>query len=144
MTRMTAATVVLIPDPDPAMAVVSERFLAHVPHAIVVDAVEGSGDHATRTCAALASRDLAPPLVICAVGSACVMLPAIARSQRSLHRRVVEYVLLDPQLPTVSDAWPDAPVTVFCDVASEASLQARLRGWDVLRVEEIADWRESD
>jgi hypothetical protein len=46
---------------------------------------------------------------------------------------VSEYVLIDPVLPTVSDSWPDAPVTVVTDdTDGQASLQGRLRGWQLL------------
>ncbi len=70
-------------------------------------------------------------------------LPAVARSQGAQHRRTEEYVLLDPELPSVSDTWPDARVTVVCDPASDASIQARLRGWDLLEVQDVHQWEPS-
>ena len=44
-----------------------------------------------------------------------------------------EYVLIDPGLPTVTDTWPDAPVTVVTDDADgRAARQGSLRGWRLL------------
>jgi hypothetical protein len=84
-------------------------------------------------CAAINLLDPQPPLVIVAEGAQALMLPAIALSQRAAHRRVSEYVLIDPDLPPVTDSWPDAPVTVVSsDESSDASIQGRLRGWTVL------------
>jgi hypothetical protein len=86
-----------------------------------------------RICAAINLRDPTPPLVVVAHGDHALLLPAIALSQRTAHRRVSEYVLIDPVLPTVSDSWPDAPVTVVTDdTDGQASLQGRLRGWQLL------------
>ena len=85
-----------------------------------------------RICAAINLLDPAPPLVIVAEGSLALMLPAVALSQRSARRRVAEYVLVDPELPPVTDGWPDAPVTVISSGdSSDASIQGRLRGWTV-------------
>lgn len=117
-----------------------DEFVAQHPDTAVVRPEPGSTDLAVRTCAAITALQPSPPLVIVAAGSMARTLPAVARSQAAHHRRVVEYVLLDPELPPVSDAWPDARVTVVCGVDSEASLQARLRGWDVLRPEDLPSW----
>lgn len=86
-----------------------------------------------RVCAAITLLDPAPPLIIVAEGPLALMLPAVALSQRSVHRRVSEYVLVDPALPLVTDSWPDAPVTVVTDDAeSPAARQGSLRGWRLL------------
>lgn len=124
---------------SPADGLVDE-FVARHPETVVVQPEAGVTDLAVRTCAAITALQPSPPLVIIAAGSMTRTLPAVARSQAAHHRRVVEYVLLDPELPPVSDAWPDARVTVVCGVDSEASLQARLRGWDVLRPEDLPSW----
>jgi hypothetical protein len=85
-----------------------------------------------RICAAINLLEPEPPLVIVAEGALALLLPAVALSQRSSRRRVAEYVLLDPELPPVTDGWPDAPVTVLSsDNSSDASIQGRLRGWTV-------------
>lgn len=129
---MTDPSVVVLVDhdeSDEALSFVGLRYRSFT----LIDASDG----ASRTCAAINEAAPASPVVIVAVGRAALTLPAVARSQRAMHRLVLEYVLLDPHLPAVSDAWPDARVTVACDVDSEASLQARLRGWDVLRIEDL-------
>lgn len=122
------------------MSGLSGAFLAQHPGTSIVRPEPGSTDIAVRTCAAITALAPTPPLVVAAEGTMARTLPAVARSQAAHHRRVIEYVLLDPELPPVSDTWPDARVTVVCDVDSEASLQARLRGWDVLRPEDLASW----
>ena len=92
-----------------------------------------------RTCAAITLLDPRPPLVIVAEGALALMLPAIALSQRSVHRRVSEYVLIEPELPPVTDGWPDAPVTLVTDdAASTAARQGSLRGWRLLTHAEYA------
>lgn len=111
-------------------------FVQHTPSARSVDASFGEAS----ACAAINELDPAPPLIIVAAGRAALVIPAVARSQRSMHRLVLEYLLLDPELPPVTETWPDARVTVVCDVDSEESLHARLRGWDVLRWEDLAEW----
>ena len=100
---------------------------------------------AARLCAAITAHDPRPPLVIVVAGSLARVLPAIALAQRSSHRRVAEYVLLDPVLPPVTDGWPDAPVTVVVDDESaDASVQGRLRGWTVLTSAAFAAWTPAD
>lgn len=129
---MTDPSVVVLVDQGEsaeALRLVGLRY----PSFTLIDASDG----ASSTCAAINEVAPASPVVIVAVGRAALTLPAVARSQRAMHRLVLEYVLLDPDLPPVSDTWPDARVTVACDVDSEASLQARLRGWDVLSVEDL-------
>jgi hypothetical protein len=85
---------------------------------------------AARLCAAINARGPQPPLTIVAAGALARHLPAVALSQRSNHRTVERYVLVDPELPAVTDSWPDAPVTLVSD-DDWLSMQGRLRGWDV-------------
>ena len=67
------------------------------------------------------------------------LLPSIALSQRSSHRTVEAYVLVDPDLPPVTDSWPDAPVVMVSD--DEWLLtQARLRGWDLVERADLPAW----
>lgn len=84
-----------------------------------------------RICASIRLLDPPGPLVVVAFGSGALHLPAVALAQRSTHRRVVAYLLIEPELPKVGDVWPDAPVSV---VSSDdwTSTQARLRGWELL------------
>lgn len=94
---------------------------------------------AARMCAAIHALRPEPPLVIVADGELARLLPSVALSQRSSHRPVVGYVLVEPVLPPVTDGWPDAPVTVVTDdPASDASVQGRLRGWRVLTSQQYA------
>lgn len=134
----------LLDDNDPGHALLREAFLAQHPESITIDVGQGGVEAATRACADINALDLGNRLVVAALGSAALVLPAVSRSQRAQHRHIVEYLLLDPQLPVVTDAWPEARVCVICEVSAEASLQARLRGWDVLRPEEIGDWQRPD
>lgn len=136
-------TILLLVDDDPRHADLQEAFLVRHPGAITIAPVPGDADVATRTCAAINGATPVPPLVIAATGAAALTLPAVARSQAAQHRRTEEYVLLDPDLPAVTDTWPDARVTVVCDADSDASIQARLRGWDLLELEEVHHWQPS-
>ena len=98
-----------------------------------------------RMCAAINLLDPPPPLVIVAEGDLALLLPAIALSQRSARRRVSEYVLIDAELPPVTDGWPDAPVTVVTDDSQGAAArQGSLRGWRVLRHEQWAEQQDGD
>jgi len=91
----------------------------------------------THVAAQLAST--AEHLVLVFHGEMSVHAPAIGFSRRSLRRPAVGYVLIDPVMPTIGGDygdWPDAPVTVVItdsanELAKEASLQSRLRGWKV-------------
>jgi hypothetical protein len=81
----------------------------------------------------------AEELILVFVGEVCIYAPAIGFSRRSLRRPAVGYILIDPVMPKIGgdySDWPDAPVTVIItdqasDLAKEASLQAKLRGWTV-------------
>ena len=99
-----------------------------------------AGRSPTRVCAAILAMAPAPPLIIAAAGDAALLVPAVARAQRAAHRQVVEYLLVEPTMPTVTDSWPDAPVTVVTGQADggPAGL-ARLRGWVVLAASD--PWR---
>lgn len=132
--------ILLLADEESRGDGLARAFVTQHPSTALVQPEHGSTDLSVRTCAAITALAPSPPLVVVAEGPMARTLPAVARSQAAHHRRVVEYVLLEPDLPPVSDAWPDARVTVVCGVDSEASLQARLRGWDVLRPEDLESW----
>lgn len=95
----------------------------------------------TRMCAAIGMLAPQAPLLVVAHGALALLLPAVALAQRSAHRRVRGYLLVEPDLPPVTDGWPDAPVTI---AASEAEgwlgVQARLRGWDLIDVADVPAW----
>jgi hypothetical protein len=105
---------------------------------------QGPGTDWARTCAEIARLSPASPLTIVAFGTAALQLPHVAIAQRSMHRRIGEYLLVRPNLPVVTDSWPDAPVTVYCDTSDETLIQARLRGWAVHPVEQLPDWRPAE
>ncbi len=122
---MTTGTVLVLADVDP------------------VDGPESS--LSARICAAINLIAPEPPLTIVAEREWAQLLPAVALSQRVAHRRVAGYLLIDPLLPAVSDAWPDAPVTVATDdPESDASVQGRLRGWTVVMTDALQDWSPDD
>jgi hypothetical protein len=74
--------------------------------------------------------------VIVAYGSSCALLPAVALAQRTAHRRVSAYVLVDPHPPASTDTWPDAPVTVVTEDAQTARVST-LRGWSVSELDVV-------
>jgi hypothetical protein len=130
------AFVVLPPVPDDL-----HRHLAGVTEAVhVIDPAPGP-DHAlaARVCAGISRSEPSSPLVILAAGRGALLLPAVARAQHSAHRRVVAYLLLEPELPPVSDTWPDAPVAVVSD-DEWVTTQVRLRGWDLCGPDRVQDW----
>ncbi len=98
-----------------------------------------------RICAAISQLAVAPPLHVVAFGPAALFLPSVGLAQRTARRRIVEYVLVDPQVPPVSDSWPDAPVTAFVtDLAARSTAQVRLRGWQVEPAATLPAWRPLD
>ena len=73
------------------------------------------------------------------------MLPSVALAQRAAGRRVAEYVMVDPDIPMVTDSWPDAPVVLYVsDPHSPASRQARLRGWTVHALGDLGGWEPAN
>lgn len=100
----------------------------------VIDGLPGAMDvhgvTATEVCGDLVRRDPEPPLIVIAHGSSCGLLPAVALAQRTAHRRVGAYVVVDPVAPASTDTWPDAPVHVITADAQIARM-AGLRGWSV-------------
>ncbi len=138
------ATVLLLPgtghDPELASSLGAEDTTV-----VRIQPVEGpEASLAARVCAAIAVVAPEPPLVIVASGADALLLPAVALAQRSAHRRVTHYVLVEPELPVVNDSWPDAPVTVVSDEDGWVGAQARLRGWRLIGSSQLATWRAED
>ena len=129
------ATIAFLPEIDSPNALASQITLAATP--LVISPPTESVRWVTHVASQLAST--AQPLILVFHGEASVHAPAIGFSRRSLRRPAVGYVLIDPVMPTIGGDygdWPDAPVTVVItdaanDLAKEASLQSRLRGWKV-------------
>ncbi len=144
---MGAATVIVLPGGDPA-ARSRLRSLVDAPdrtwQILELPADDGpAATHPTRVCAAIAMAAPAAPLVVAAAGDGALLLPAVARAQFAAHRRVEEYLLVRPDLPPVSDTWPDAPVTVVVDDAGDLiTSMVRLRGWTLLVGAD--PWRPAD
>lgn len=81
-----------------------------------------------RVCAAIRDRDPLEPVLVIAPAASTAILPAVALAQRSAHRMVASYVLVDPDADPTGSDWPDAPVHIL-DTSGDAADRARLRGW---------------
>jgi hypothetical protein len=92
---------------------------------------------------ALATAAVEPPLLLVLAGDSGALAPALGFSQRAARRDVVGYVLVDAALPSLETPgvdWPDAPVTYVASphAPEGGAAQARLRGWDVVTVDDLA------
>ena len=138
---MTTGTVVSLPDGDGPDSIARRPGLSSGwPMWEVLPGPGPESTRAARICAAINREDPASPITLMAFGPTALLLPSIAVAQRAAHRRVMEYVLVEPEVPPVSEAWPDAPVTVFTDGESSP---AALRGWTVLPTSDLATWAPS-
>ena len=81
-----------------------------------------------RICADIHRLDPPDPIVFVVRGALAEVLPSIAFAQRTAHRTVAGYVLIDPVFPNPAADWPDAPVMVLGSTQF-AERDARLRGW---------------
>lgn len=87
---------------------------------------------------------VAAPIVVVCHSEAARLLPALAFSQRSSHRLINGYVIIDGPTPAPAQEWPDAPVwwvlTPDADTElAEKALTARLRGFQVVETPTPAD-----
>lgn len=78
------------------------------------------------------------PLVIVTEGDRSLLLPGVSLAQRAARRPVLAYVLVDPELPPVSEQWPDARVHVVGRAGFELRA-AELRGWDIHDADDLPD-----
>lgn len=130
------AVVAFLPTEDAVNPFANSVSLATSP--FVVEPPNPEAKWVSHVAAKLAST--AEPLILVFNGQTCIHAPAIGFSRKSLRRPAVAYVLVDPVMPQVGGEysdWPDAPVTVVItdlanESAKEASLQSRLRGWQVI------------
>ena len=137
------ATLAFLPTEDSVNPYANSAKLSHTP--FVVTPPKSEVRWVTHVAGLLSQT--ADELILVFVGEVSVHAPAIGFSRRSLRRPAVGYVLIDPVMPKIGgdySDWPDAPVTVVLtqaasDLAKEASLQAKLRGWEVVTgsVEEV-------
>jgi thioesterase domain-containing protein len=141
---VTTGTVLLLPAQDPGHVVRRAALAAAGFTALSIEPVPGpEAAIAARTCAAIHASSPTGPLHIVAFGSGAMLLPAIALAQRAARRLVAEYVLVDAEVPPVTDAWPDARVVVYGQETSSAAASGRLRGWDVLPLADVSGWTPS-
>lgn len=112
---------------DDRITVVGE-LTQGLPEAQIFD-LRGSTD-TQRICAALVACPAPDPVTFVAHGLTCKSLPSVALSMRSQHRHVRAYVLIDPDLPSPSEGWPECPVSVVYTDDEQVSARVRLSGWD--------------
>jgi hypothetical protein len=63
--------------------------------------------------------------------------PLVVVAQRTAHRRVAAYYLIDPLTDPTGPEWPDAPVYLTQLTGTTASRLPELRGWQDLKVKGI-------
>lgn len=92
------------------------------------------------------------PIVCVARGAAARLLPGLGFAQRSAHRLVSAYMIVDGPTPAPAQEWPDAPVwwLLTPDAGAELAdqvLTAKLRGFQVVEqadvVSVLADFQSS-
>ncbi len=91
----------------------------------------------------LASSGAVAPVLLVLGGTSGEMSAALGFSQKAARRAVGGYVLVDADVPpaeTRGGDWPDAPVHYLASPGADPLNvnQARLRGWDVHAVEDLA------
>lgn len=144
---MSIGTVVVLPADEPEHSSIRGRLLNGGFAAVAVAPQDGPSQNLdARICLAVNELHPAAPLTFVAFGESALSLPALALSQRAFHRRVTDYVLVDPVVPPVTDVWPDAPVTVYLGTgvdgapADQIQMLAELRAWTVRPLEALMDW----
>lgn len=120
-------------------------YLPEIPE-IPADMPERIGDarRVAYTSIWLNEASVAAPIVVVCRGLAARLLPGLAFSQRSSHRLISGYVIIDGPTPAPAQEWPDAPVWwVLTPQADpelvEKTLTARLRGFNVVETATPAD-----
>ena len=88
-------------------------------------------------CAQIHELDPLGPLVLVAPASSVDFLPAVALAQRTAHRRVAAYYLIDPLTDPTGPEWPDAPVYLIQLTGTTISRLPELRGWQEIRANGI-------
>lgn len=157
---VTTATVVLCPPLPGSAAVydaadVADALLEHpalegrrVLSPLVPDTEPGDDPRTARAhwvahlAVALATSGAQAPVLLVMAGSSGSMGAALGFSQRASRRAVSRYVFVDAALPAFDERsgdWPDAPVHVVVSPAADPLEvnQARLRGWDLVEVDDL-------
>ncbi|MDA3022329.1 MAG: hypothetical protein O2943_06665 [Actinomycetota bacterium] len=88
-------------------------------------------------CARIHELEPTGPLVVVAPASSAAYLPALALAQRTAHRRVAAYYLIDPLTDPTGPEWPDAPVYLAQQNSVAASKLPELRGWQAFNFNAI-------
>jgi hypothetical protein len=106
----------------------SERELTG--HDVTTISVPTTSAHpiAAQLCAEIHRHNFNEPMVFVAEEDVAHFLPSVAFAQRTAHRSVAGYVLVNPDLGPPHLDWPDAPVLVLGDTPT-AERDAHLRGW---------------
>jgi hypothetical protein len=89
-------------------------------------------------CAAIHRQAPTAPLVIVTQGALLDLLPSIALAQRTAHRAVAGYILIDPVIGALLPDWPDAPVLTISS-NEQVQREARLRNWRVSDASNVSD-----
>lgn len=130
---MTSTVVVLPSDRSPVRGALVDELRAAGTPVLDVDIPEpGTAPWSVRTCAAIAADRPSTPLLIVALADGSGLVPAVALAQRTAHRAIAGYVLVDPDADPTAPDWPDARVLVIAQAGSDALRRAGLRGWDVV------------
>jgi hypothetical protein len=87
---------------------------------------------AAQVCADIHQRNPQQPIIFVTEGELAELLPSIAFAQRTAHRAVAGYVLIEPTLGPPALDWPDAPVLVLGSSDTDERV-ATLRGWQFQR-----------
>lgn len=87
-------------------------------------------------CGAIHRADPQAPLVIVTSGALLDLLPSIALAQRTAHRAIAGYVLIDPEIGAPMPDWPDAPVLVI-SANEHVQRDATLRNWRVSKDQDV-------
>lgn len=126
----STGTVLLAPSDNDHDAPLRRSVLAQIPRVQAIVAADGPTDAlAARACAGIADLAVTSPVTLVACGASAQLVPALARALRARQTPVAHFLLVEPVLPPVTDAWPDAPVTVACAEDSDLWRMAGYRGW---------------
>lgn len=127
---MSAGSLVLLPSATTLDRVAFVDSLADGPWSFLdVDLpVADRAPLPTRICGHLQAMAPSEPLLLIAPAPAIDCLPAVALAQRTAHRLVAGYLLIDPADAPVGSDWPDAPVDVII-TSGVIPRWVELRGW---------------
>ena len=97
----------------------------------------GAAPLSVRTCAAILAARPGTPMLVVAHGDGAELLPAVSLAQRTAHRAIEGYALLEPDADPSAPDWPDAPVVVIAPEGHPCLRRARLRGWSPSQARDV-------